>query len=697
MATVLVVDDDPISRAFLRTLLDYRGHDMCEAADGDSALTLAGRQPLDAVITDVLMPGLDGYELARMLRSRPATSRIPIAFSTAHYGRDEILPLALACGVRDVIFKPALPTEVLATIDALLMTDRTAEHPADRTAQDSTDGSAHRRADRAEALGLSVGRLRAIGATAAVGVLLADSRASAYYVNPRLAQIIGRSEASLLGLGWLDGIEPAGRARLLAAVEAGTIRDGRPHRVAHIQPAGAYPRWLDICLYPVTDAAGSDIIGIVAGLDGRAPIQSVPPATGESADLLRRQAAYLANRLAETHYLTQSGTWDLDLATDTVVVSPFLRDLLHLPSVHLSLEQLRQCVHPDDLARIVALAEHTGSGEAPMIAELRIAGADGAMHELLVSYRVARSAESSGKASATPTVWGVAQDVTHIRRAERAQVHTRMTWSIERSLVDDFHRAMLPPALPQAAGMDVGACYLTAPDRLDVGTGWYDALAMPDGRLLLSVGEVAGHDHLASAVVGPVRAVLRAYGLEDPDPTAVLARLNGFLARAGHEGTYVTAVVALYEPHANLLSLANAGHPAPMLLSPDGEGPTARPLVHTDPALGILPDPAFTRQELTLAPGSALLLYTDGLTDRHGDPEATGTQRLAKVAARGFRHLAPDGGQMRPTAQHLAELVVQNMLDGQAPDDDICVAVLWTAAGRQGAAGGAGHHGADDE
>ena len=262
MATVLVVDDDPISRAFLRTLLDYRGHRMCEAADGESALTLAGRRPPDAVITDVLMPGLDGYELVRMLRSRPATSHIPIAFSTAHYGRDEILPLARACGVQDVIFKPALPTEVLATIDALLTAGRTADSLASRMA----DGEP----DRAGALGLGAGRLHAIAATAPVGVLMADSSGSAYYVNSRLTQIIGRPEARLLGLGWLDGVEPAGRDRLLRAVVAGTIRDGRPHRVATTQ-VGAGRRWLDICLYPIAEAPGGDIIGIVADLGGPAP------------------------------------------------------------------------------------------------------------------------------------------------------------------------------------------------------------------------------------------------------------------------------------------------------------------------------------------------------------------------------------------------------------------------------------------
>ena len=107
MATLLVVDDDAPSREFMRTLLTYRGHRVEQASDGDLALAMAARRPPDVVITDVLMPGLDGYELARALRGEPATRHIPIVFNTAHYGPREIRSLADACGVRDVILKPA--------------------------------------------------------------------------------------------------------------------------------------------------------------------------------------------------------------------------------------------------------------------------------------------------------------------------------------------------------------------------------------------------------------------------------------------------------------------------------------------------------------------------------------------------------------------------------------------------------------
>ena len=384
MATVLVVDDDPISRDFLCTLLGYRGHDTCEAADGDSALTLARQRQPDAVITDVLMPKLGGYELARMLRSQPTTSHIPIAFSTAHYGHDEIEPMARACGVRDVIFKPAQPTAVLATIDALLA---------------------------------------------------------------------GR-----------DLAEPA--------------EDGGAATPARRLPAP------------------------------------------------RGHAEHLTDRLVETHGLTRSGTWDLDRRgrSDDAgrdhhpgfgmadVQRAAAAGYARLPSVRLPIEQLRQRVHPDDIARLTAMADNTWRTGLPGRTEVRVADMEGEVHELIVSCLSAVPGQRYPEGART--VWGVAQDVTHLRQAHRGRLLAQAAWHAERRAADAFHRAMLPRTLPAVADVDLGVIYLAAPERLDVGAGWYDALRLADGRMLLSVGKVAGHDQPGAAAMAPILAVLRAYALD---------------------------------------------------------------------------------------------------------------------------------------------------------------------------------------
>ncbi len=85
MATVLVVDDLAVNRDLVAGVLGHNGHHVLEASDGPGALALVRSVQLDLMITDVLMPGMDGYELTRRLRDNPATARLPVIFYTANY------------------------------------------------------------------------------------------------------------------------------------------------------------------------------------------------------------------------------------------------------------------------------------------------------------------------------------------------------------------------------------------------------------------------------------------------------------------------------------------------------------------------------------------------------------------------------------------------------------------------------------
>ena len=120
MATILIVDDLPDNRKFLVTLLRHQGHRLLEAADGREGLAAAKAERPDLVITDVLMPLMDGYELGRQLRLDPATSGIPVVFYTAHYGEREARAFALTFGAGDVLTKPAEPSDVLKIVDRVL-------------------------------------------------------------------------------------------------------------------------------------------------------------------------------------------------------------------------------------------------------------------------------------------------------------------------------------------------------------------------------------------------------------------------------------------------------------------------------------------------------------------------------------------------------------------------------------------------
>jgi PAS domain S-box-containing protein len=120
MATILVVDDLSANREVLVVLLGHQGHRLIEAADGREGLETVQREHPDLVITDVLMPVMDGYELVRQLRLDPSTSRIPVVFYTAHYGEREARALALSSGVSYVLTKPAESQEVLTIVGRVL-------------------------------------------------------------------------------------------------------------------------------------------------------------------------------------------------------------------------------------------------------------------------------------------------------------------------------------------------------------------------------------------------------------------------------------------------------------------------------------------------------------------------------------------------------------------------------------------------
>jgi DNA-binding response OmpR family regulator len=134
-ATVLVIDDEKDVIELLRYNLEKSGFDVIAAKDGESGLKAATAAPPDAIILDVMMPGLDGLGVCRRLREEPRTARIPIILLTAKAGEaDRVVGLEL--GADDYVVKPFSPRELVARIRALLR----------RTAP-AVDGAAVRRGD----------------------------------------------------------------------------------------------------------------------------------------------------------------------------------------------------------------------------------------------------------------------------------------------------------------------------------------------------------------------------------------------------------------------------------------------------------------------------------------------------------------------------------------------------------------------
>lgn len=120
MATILVVDTRPTDRQLLITLLSSFGHRMLEANDGAEALDLARTELPDLIITDIVMPNMDGFTLARRLRAEPLLSGVPVIFQTVHYLEAEIRKLAASSGIQHILGKPAEPQEVLRAVHEAL-------------------------------------------------------------------------------------------------------------------------------------------------------------------------------------------------------------------------------------------------------------------------------------------------------------------------------------------------------------------------------------------------------------------------------------------------------------------------------------------------------------------------------------------------------------------------------------------------
>ena len=120
MATILIVDTRPTDRQLLVTLLSSFGHRLLEASDGSEALKLARAELPDLVITDIIMPNIDGFSLARRLRTEPLLSGVPVIFQTAHYLEAEVRKLATASGIHHILGKPSEPQEILRAVHEAL-------------------------------------------------------------------------------------------------------------------------------------------------------------------------------------------------------------------------------------------------------------------------------------------------------------------------------------------------------------------------------------------------------------------------------------------------------------------------------------------------------------------------------------------------------------------------------------------------
>jgi hypothetical protein len=203
----------------------------------------------------------------------------------------------------------------------------------------------------------------------------------------------------------------------------------------------------------------------------------------------------------------------------------------------------------------------------------------------------------------------------------------------EHRIAIELQRGLLPKRLPEIPGIELAAHYEAAGRGAEAGGDWYDAFALPHGRVGVVVGDVTGRGIAAASTMGQLRSVTRAFALADAasaTPGEVLTRLNRY-QRALAEQTLFTVIYAIVDPDGGTVCWASAGHPPPLLRT---AGCETRVLEGAGPMIGIT-DRIYEDIEEAVCPGDSLILYSDGLVERRGEPLDVGLARLATAAACG--------------------------------------------------------------
>ncbi|MEW2081829.1 SpoIIE family protein phosphatase [Streptomyces sp. NPDC005283] len=294
------------------------------------------------------------------------------------------------------------------------------------------------------------------------------------------------------------------------------------------------------------------------------------------------------------------------------------------------LANLKFRVHPEDGDDLTGLLTTLTERRKGAVAVIRLIRDDGGLRHVRIA------AEPLMDEDALTGITGVYQDVSAGFHTEVALTATfdqltavQAQAALRHRLVLQLQQAIVPemPALQRLPGLQATARYRPAAQEYRVGGDWYDVVPLPGGKVLVAVGDIAGHGIDAATGMVALRNALRALAFTGHTPARLMEWLNDVtLNTQGHPTA--TAVCALYDPGDRTLCWASAGH-LPLLLVREGRARLLDP--PRDILLGAVPSFAYRETTTQLLPGDTLLLYTDGLIERRYDglDEGLATLRLA--------------------------------------------------------------------
>ncbi len=224
-------------------------------------------------------------------------------------------------------------------------------------------------------------------------------------------------------------------------------------------------------------------------------------------------------------------------------------------------------------------------------------------------------------------------------------IDNAMLFETERQTALAFQKSLLPQAIPELDGLEVACRYVPAKPletqgqgiQTQVGGDWYDIIPLAAGRVGIVIGDVEGRGARAAAIMGQLRAALRAFAQDEKSPADIMRKLDEWcrsLAQADENGVplagdppTVSCIYMIYDAWSRELTFANAGHDAPLLISAG----QVRQLEFAYKGVllgvrgkGIRGLPTYKEQTIGMPPGAILVFFTDGLTDRRTRADGSG-------------------------------------------------------------------------
>jgi PAS domain S-box-containing protein len=488
---------------------------------------------------------------------------------------------------------------------------------------------------------------RAVAEILPTVVFSARPDGSVDFVNRRWKKFAGHDASAALGDAWRSIVHPEDLAPVSSAWKHALATGDDLSLECRIRFADGGYRWVHVNATPMRDAKGAVAhwLGTVHDIDRTKHAEGSLGASKAMLEDSERRFRALANAIPVVCWTADAQGW-ID----------WYNDRWYEYTGQTKDESLgwgwQAAHHPDDfLAVMRSWPRSIETGESFEM-EYRLRRHDGVFHWFLTRIEPLRDAD--GK---IVRWYGSNVDI------DAQKLALERTKRVAETLQDIF----LPKQLPQFPDIRLDALYLPAEKDSLIGGDWFDAVALPDGRLMFSIGDVAGHGLHASALVGRLRQAIFTLAFKFDDPALILRETDRILAHQEPD-IMVSALVGFVDKSHTTLSYANAGHPPPIVAYRSEEPGVLQPF--GGPPLGIGSDEAYVTREIPIRRDAVVALFTDGMIEFSRDLISAEAKLRTAVAL-----LVGNTSIVRPA------LAVQEIVfNGLPPRDDAALLLLQFSA-----------------